>query len=448
MCGIFGIWKHEHALEYCLLSLHALQHRGQEGSGVAFLEDGKIITSKGQKLVSELSRKHSLKNRKSNAAIGHIRYATAGNNTKEDVQPLDARLENTDIAISHNGNLTNRVKLKNALTHEGSLFQSSSDTEIFLHLIAKSKENQIEDKISEACKQVEGAYSLIFLTKDCMIGLRDPMGFRPLFLGELDDSYVLSSETCGFELTGAKFVKEIQPGEAVIIRNNGYTSVQLLEPQEPKFCIFELIYFSRPDSKFNNESIYEIRKRMGMELSREYKPDVDYVIPVPDSGMPAALGYAQESGIPFELGISRNHYVGRTFIDSDIGIRALSLKMKHNPNEHMLKDKKILMVDDSIVRGSTSKNLIKLLKSYGVKEIHLGITSPPYKSPCFYGIDTPTKSELIASNNDVEHIREILGVDSIHYLSEDGLLRSTGAKNKFCMACFTENYPTDVGDLL
>lgn len=450
MCGIFGIWNNDKAVDLTLLSLHALQHRGQEGAGVSYLKpDGSIQTSKDKILVSELSSKKSLKNQKSRGAIGHIRYATSGSNKKENVQPFQANFSFGDMAIAHNGNLTNQISLKEKLMESGSLLRSSSDTELILHLIAKSKSKGNTIRIAEACKQIEGAYSLLFLTKNALIGVRDPMGFRPLFLGQIDNSYVLSSETCAFELLGAKFVREILPGEIVYISNEGYniTNLNLLlmeeEKPERKFCIFELIYFSRPDTIYGDESIHEIRKRMGKLLAQEYTPEADIVVPVPDSGIPAALGYAESRGIPFELGITRNHYVGRTFIDGDIGIRNLSLKMKHNPNPKVLKGKDIILVDDSIVRGSTSKNLIKILREIGVNKIHFAVVSPPYISPCFYGIDTPNKSELLANNKSIEEIRAELDVDSLYYFSLDGLLNSVGG-GSFCTSCFTGNYPTKI----
>jgi amidophosphoribosyltransferase len=443
MCGIFGVWNNEKAANLTLLSLHALQHRGQEGAGISYIKkDESIETVKDKVLVSELSSKKSLKNQKSKSAIGHIRYATSGSNKKENVQPFQANFCFGDMAIAHNGNLTNQITIKEELMNNGSLLRSTSDTELILHLIAKSKKSNLIEKIKDACSFMEGAYSLLFLTKNELIGLRDPMGFRPLFLGEIDNSYILSSETCAFELLGAKFIKEILPGEMVIINDQGYETFNLLEKLEKKFCVFELIYFSRPDTIYDNESIHEIRKRMGRLLAEEYTPYADIVVPVPDSGIPAALGYAESRGIPFELGITRNHYVGRTFIDGDIGIRNLSLKMKHNPNPKVLKGKDIVLVDDSIVRGSTSKNLIKILREIGVNKIHFAVVSPPYISPCFYGIDTPNKLELLANNKTIEEIRDELDVDSLHYLSLPGLLKS--AKGDFCTSCFTGEYPTKI----
>lgn len=452
MCGIFGIHGHDHAVEVALLSLHALQHRGQEGAGISFVKpDGALNTVKDKALVSEISQKKPLKKAKSHSAIGHIRYATSGSNKRENVQPFNARFDFgyegnniQDLAIAHNGNLTNQISLKHELVKEGALFRSSSDTETILHLLARSKGRTLHDKLFDACSKLEGAYSLTILTKDLLIGVRDPFGFRPLFLGEFEGAYLLTSETCAFELLGAKLIKEILPGQAVFIGVEGYEIHQWFDPKQHQFCIFELIYFSRPDSLFEEQNIYEVRKNMGRVLATEYLPKADMVVPVPDSGVPAAMGYAEARGLPFELGITRNHYVGRTFIDSDVGIRNLSLRMKHNPNSLLLKGKKIILVDDSIVRGSTAKSLIKILWDLGVSEIHFAVSSPTYISPCFYGIDTPNKSDLLANQRTIEEIRAELQVNSLHYLSLQGLKNSVLSNNSFCTACFTGNYPTKI----
>jgi amidophosphoribosyltransferase len=451
-CGVFGIYGDKRASELTYLGLYALQHRGQEASGIASCDNGTIYQHKGLGQVNDVfSKKEIIANLKGNFAIGHNRYSTTGSSTLVNVQPILIKHRKGDLAICHNGNLTNSFLLRNSMEKQGSIFQSTSDSEIILHLVARSQKNSLEKMIEDALSQVKGAYSLLFLHNEGIIAARDPYGFRPLSLGKLPSSsngkdvWVVASETCAFDIIGAKYEREIQPGEILLIDRKGLHSYHPFKLNRHAFCIFEFIYFARPDSMIFGENVDKIRRRLGRQLAKEKPADADMVISVPDSSNTATLGYSEKSGIKVEIGLIRNHYIGRTFIHPDQKIRDLDARIKYNPVKGVLKDQRIIIVDDSIVRGTTSRKLIKMILSTGVKEVHFRVSSPPIISPCFYGIDMPTKKELIAANMSVERIRKYLNVDSLGYLSIEGMLsmHSLGGKD-FCTACFSGKYPTRI----
>ena len=448
-CGVFGISNAKDASALTALGLHALQHRGQEATGMVSFDGKQFKAKRGLGHVSENFNAASMKMDElaGYAAIGHNRYSTTGQSEIRNIQPFLTELAFGDFAIAHNGNLTNAERVRGSLIDTGSLFQSTTDTETIIHLIARSKRNKVEERIKEALLQIEGAYALIALVDNMMIGIRDPLGVRPLILGKLNNSYILTSETCALDIIGAKYIRDIEPGEMVLITENIVKSLRISEPLKSRFCIFEYIYFSRPDSVINQKSVYEARKMIGAELARESKVSADLVIPVPDSGVPAALGYAQESGIRFEFGIIRNHYIGRTFIQPSQDARSSGVMMKHNANANIISGKDIILVDDSIVRGTTSRKIVKMMREAGAKSVHMRIASPPTTNPCFYGVDTPSKENLIAAQLSLEDIRNEIEADSLAFISIHGLYRAMGEtkRNKqspqYCDACFTGDYP-------
>lgn len=452
-CGVFGIFGHSSAAAHAALGLHALQHRGQEAAGIVSSEGERFYTHRGLGEVGENFADQSvIGTLLGHMAIGHVRYSTAGGALLRNVQPFFAEFEFGGLSIGHNGNLTNANLLRRELVKQGCLFQSTSDTEVVVHLIARSQFSTVEDRMIDALKQVEGAYSLVALTEDSVIGVRDPHGFRPLVLGRLDQAWILASETCALDIIGAEFVRDVEAGEMVILSAQGIKSLRPFNKTPKRFCIFEYIYFARPDSLIEGISVYDTRKRIGAELARESHVPADVVIPVPDSGVPAALGYAQESGVPFDLGIIRNHYVGRTFIEPTDGIRNLGVKMKHNANRARIEGKRVILVDDSIVRGTTSIKIVNMVRAAGAKEVHMRISSPPTTHSCFFGIDTPKREKLLAAQMSVEQMAAHIGVDTLAYISIDGLYRAVGAGPRvgedrlFCDACFTGDYPVALTD--
>jgi len=452
-CGIFGIFGSPDASTLTALGLHALQHRGQEGAGIVSFDGEKFHGVRRPGLVGDHFNKQEVIDRlQGSNAIGHVRYSTTGDSILKNIQPLYADLLSGGFACAHNGNLTNASALREKLVRRGSIFQSTSDTETILQLVAQSERKQIVDKLIDTLFQIHGAYSLVILTNKKLIGVRDPYGIRPLVLGDLNGAPVLASETCALDIIGAKFVREIENGEIIIISEKGMESIRPFPKVAERPCIFERIYFSRPDSMLGGNTVYTYRKNLGIELAKEHYVDADTVVPVPDSGVPAALGYAQQSNTPFELGIIRNHYVGRTFIEPSQSIRQFGVKLKHNANVSYIKNKKIILIDDSIVRGTTAKKIIKMIYDAGAKEVHLGIACPPIKHPDFYGIDTPDYNELIASKNSIEEISKTIGSKSLFFLSLEGTYRAMGYENRnpdqpqFTDHCFTGEYPTSLID--
>lgn len=452
-CGVFGVFGHSDAGAITTLGLHALQHRGQEAAGIVAFDGHQFYTERHIGLVGDNFTKPAVIKRLSgDRAIGHNRYATTGGAGLRNVQPLFAEFAGGGFAVAHNGNLTNAHTLKRELQLRGSIFQSTSDTEVIIHLIATSEKGPLVDRIVDSLNQIEGAYSLVALSRKKMIGCRDPLGVRPLVLGDLDGAYILASETCALDIIGARFVREIDPGEMVVITDDGIESLRPFETQKSRSCIFEHVYFARPDSIIQGTSVYDVRKLIGKELATEFPADADIVVPVPDSGTPAAIGYAEQSGLPFDLGIIRNHYVGRTFIQPSDAIRHMGVKLKHNANSSVLKGRRVVLVDDSIVRGTTSSKIVQMVRDAGASEVHMRIASPPTKSPCYYGVDTPEKSKLLASRMSIAEMADYIKVDSLAFLSLDGLYRAVGedARNnnqpQYCDACFTSDYPTRLTD--
>lgn len=451
-CGVFGIWGHPDSSRLTYLGLYAMQHRGQESAGIVSLENGKHIHHKGLGLVGDVFKDSDLKRLAGEVSIGHVRYSTTGQNLLTNAQPLTADLFNGPVAVAHNGNIVNNQILRNELKQAGSIFQGTNDTEIILHLLSKHRSNDLIEAVKDSVQRLEGAFSLVILSHNKLVAIRDPHGFRPLVLGQklTDDgrkSWVVASETCAFDLIGADYIREIQPGEIFWVDEQGEHSQIFAQSAKTSHCVFEHIYFSRPDSLVFGLSVYESRKRLGAELAKETAVEADIVIPVPDSGVPAAMGYAQQSGIPFELGIIRNHYVGRTFIQPQQNIRDFGVKIKLNPQSAVLKGKKVIVIDDSLVRGTTSRNLVNMIRQAGAKEVHLRIASPPTVGPCYYGVDTPQKSQLIAANQSIEKIKEHVGSDTLAYLSIEGLFKAMqSGQNKYCAACFDGQYPTRLYD--
>ena len=452
-CGVFGVWGDTEASRLTYLGLYAQQHRGQESCGIVSLDQEQHIIHKGLGLVGEVFQSSDLERLTGAAAIGHVRYSTTGENQLTNAQPLTAQLMNGPIAFAHNGNIVNSNILRSKLIKDGAIFQGTNDSEILLHLLAKNEKSDLIPCLMECLPHLVGAYSIVLLWKEGMVALRDPHGFRPLVLGrrtrEGGKAVVVASETCAFDLIGAEYVREIQPGEIFWVDKDGEHSARFADELAKKAqCVFEHVYFSRPDSVVFSQSVYEARKEMGKMLAREHAVPADIVIPVPDSGVPAALGYSMESGIPFELGIIRNHYVGRTFIQPQQSIRDFGVRIKHNPQMAVLKGKRVVVVDDSVVRGTTSKKLIGLVRQAGATEVHLRIASPPTTGPCYYGVDTPRRKQLIASHQSVEEIRQFVGADSLGYLAVEGLMKAVkGSTDKYCAACFDGKYPTDLYDL-
>ncbi|MDP2653588.1 MAG: amidophosphoribosyltransferase [Candidatus Omnitrophota bacterium] len=445
MCGIIGISEHKDAAKIAFLGLYALQHRGEESAGIATFDGKDIHVSKNPGLVADAFDERSIEDLKGSAAIGHCRYSTTGSSNFKNIQPFLVIHKGRPLAVAHNGNLTNTEALYRQLEDRGSIFQTSMDTELVIHLLAKEKNGEYKKWFTEALSQLEGAFSLIFLVGDTIVGARDPHGFRPLCLGKLDDGYVLASETCAFDLIKAKFIRELEPGEIVIIKKKRIESCFLpSKPKKKAHCIFENIYFARPDSHIFDDNIYQVRKRLGAQLAVEHPTDVDFVMAIPDSGNYAALGYAQQLKLPFEVGMIRNHYIGRTFIQPSQFMRDFRVRVKLNPIRDVLKGQRVAIVEDSIVRGTTSRSRVRALRNAGAKEIHMRISCPPIRYPCFYGIDFPSRAELIAAHRTVQEVADFIEVDSLQYLSLEGMLKVMKEPGDFCHACFTGEYPVKI----
>jgi amidophosphoribosyltransferase len=452
-CGVFGVFGHQDAAALTVLGLHALQHRGQEAAGIVSFDGTDFHAERHVGLVGDnFTGREVIDRLGGDRAIGHNRYSTHGGSVERNIQPLFAEFAGGGFAVAHNGNLTNALTLQNRLQRRGSIFQSTSDTEVILHLIATSDRGRLVDRVIDALGQVEGAYSLVCLSEKKMIGCRDALGVRPLVLGDLDGAWILASETCALDIIGARHVRDVEPGEMVIITNDGVESRRPFPEMRSRFCIFEYVYFARPDSSVGGRGVYEVRKKIGAELAREAPAIADLVVPVPDSGTPAAIGFAEASGLPFDLGITRNHYVGRTFIEPTDAIRHMGVRLKHNANRDVIGGKRIVLVDDSIVRGTTSHKIVQMMREAGAAEVHMRIASPPTQDSCFYGVDTPEKSKLLASRMSIPEMAEYIKVDSLAFLSIDGLYRAVGKANRdtampqFCDACFTGDYPTSLTD--
>src|ERR1700733_2600912 len=449
-CGVFAIYGHREAANLTYLGLYALQHRGQESAGIASSNGREIHCHKSMGHVAEIFTPEVLGSLPGEAAIGHTRYSTAGETVLLNAQPFSVACNKGNVAVAHNGNITNAGELRRELEREGSIFQASSDTEVILHLVARSREKTLPGALREALLQLEGAFSLVFLAEDRIIIARDPHGFRPLAFGQMELSggsvcYVFASETCAFDLINAVYLGDVEPGEMVIVSKDGMTRERYAPVRTHSHCVFEHVYFSRPDSYVFGRAVEESREQLGRMLSLEHPVDADIVVPVPDSGVAAALGYSSESGIPFRQALIRNHYVGRTFIEPSQAIRDFGVKLKLNPVRHLLEGKRVILVDDSIVRGTTSRKIVRMVRQAGAREVHLRVSCPPTISPCFYGVDTPTKSELIASNHSVEEIREYVEADSLAYLSIGSLRQAVSdTKDEYCYACYTGDYPTEL----
>ena len=447
-CGVFGIVGHPEASKLTYLGLYALQHRGQESSGIASSDGTDVHFHKNLGLVQEIFTPEVLSHLPGALAIGHTRYSTAGDNTLVNAQPVVIDCNKGKIALGHNGNLTNALEVRRRLEHRGSIFQTTSDTEVIVHLIARSTARTLAGAIADALAQVEGAYSFLLLTRDEMFAIRDPRGFRPLVLGRLDGAWAAASETCAFDLIDAEYVREVEPGEMVRISRAGVESIRFAAEKPNQHCIFEHVYFSRPDSIVFGRQVNQSRQQLGRLLAREHPVAADLVSPVPDSGVPAAIGYAAESGIPFQMALIRNHYVGRTFIEPEQAIRDFGVKLKLNPVRRMIEGQRVILVDDSIVRGTTSRKIVRLVREAGATEVHMRISCPPTISPCYYGVDTPRRDELIAARHSTEEIREFLGADSLGYLSLPSLRAAVeDTQGKFCTSCYTGSYPTELVQL-
>ena len=452
-CGVFGIFDHSDAAAITALGLHALQHRGQEASGICSYDGQNFHSERRMGLVGDnFSKPDVLSRLNGRAAIGHNRYSTTGDPLIRNVQPLFADIDTGGFAVAHNGNLTNALTLRRELISSGVICQSTSDTEIILHLLSRSKKHRIVERLVDAIHQVEGSYALVCLTNDMMIGVRDPIGIRPLVIGYLGMSYVLASETCALDMVGAEFLREVDNGEVVVLTNEGLESHRPFPIRPARPCIFEYIYFARPDSIVGGQTVYDMRKRMGIKLAHESAPAADVIVPIPDSGVPAAIGFSQQSGIPFELGIVRNHYIGRTFIEPEQRIRQLGVKLKHSANSGVIRGNRIVLIDDSVVRGTTSKKIVQLIRDAGAAEVHMRVSSPPITYPDFYGIDTPSKKDLLAANMTLEKMRGFMEADSLAFLSVDGIYRAIGLDGRddrapqFTDHCFTGDYPTNLTD--
>jgi amidophosphoribosyltransferase len=458
-CGVFGLWNVPDSAAVTTLGLHALQHRGQEATGIVSFDGQRFHQQRGLGLVADnFGDARVIASLPGRNAVGHNRYATTGDTILRNVQPLYADFEFGGFAVAHNGNLTNALTLKRALVRRGCLFQSTTDSEVFVHLIAISLYSTVVDRLIDALKQVVGAYSLVALSNEALMGVRDPMGVRPLILGRIgtadgNGGWVLASETCALDIVGAEFVRDVEPGEIVVINDSGVRSIKPFGSNAGRFCVFEYVYFARPDSVMEGMPVYEARKRIGAGLAQESAVPADVVVPVPDSGVPAAMGYAEESGLPFELGIIRNHYVGRTFIEPTDSIRNLGVKLKHSANRAVLKGRRVILVDDSIVRGTTSRKIVEMVRQAGAAEVHMRISSPPTTHSCFYGIDTPERGKLLAARHSVEEMAKLIGADSLAFISLDGLYAALGkpgrdpAMPQYCDACFTGDYPIGLSDL-
>jgi amidophosphoribosyltransferase len=452
-CGVFGIFGHPDAAATTTLGLHALQHRGQEACGIVTYDGEHFHAHRALGLVGDnFGSGEIIERLTGTVAVGHVRYATTGETILRNVQPLFADFEFGGMTIAHNGNLTNALAVRRELVKRGAIFHSTTDTETIIHLVATSQASTVVDRLVDALRQLEGTYSLVAITRRKLIGTRDPYGIRPLVLGQLDGAYILASETCALDIIGAEFIRDVEPGEVIVIDDQGLRSVKPFLGVTRRFCIFEYIYFARPDSTIEGRNVYDVRRRIGVELARESPVDADLVVPVPDSGVPAAIGFAEQSGIPFELGIIRNHYVGRTFIEPTQHIRLLGVRLKHNANAARLKGKRVVLVDDSIVRGTTSVKIVQMVRSAGASEVHLRISSPPTTHSCFYGIDTPERAELLAATRNLQEMVRYIGVDSLSYISIDGLYRALDEPGRdqlrpqYCDACFTGDYPIRLVD--
>ena len=452
-CGVFGIFSHPDAAAITALGLHALQHRGQEAAGIVTFDGKRFHSERRLGLVGDaFSRRDVIDRLPGNAAIGHVRYSTTGETILRNVQPLFAELNAGGFAVGHNGNLTNGLTLRRQLVRDGAMMQSTTDTEVILHLVARSHRNRFVDRLIEGLRMLEGSYSFVGLTNKKLIGARDPLGIRPLVLGKLDGCPILASETCALDIIGAQYVRDVENGEVLIFDEDGAHTHKPFPPVPPRPCIFEYIYFARPDSILGGRSIYDVRKASGAELAREAPASADVVVPVPDSGVPAAVGYAQQSRLPYELGIIRNHYVGRTFIEPTQHIRQLGVRLKHNANRSVVAGKRIVLIDDSIVRGTTSVKIVQMMRDAGATEVHMRVASPPITHPDYYGIDTPERDKLLAATHDLEGMRKFIGADSLAFLSVDGIYRAMGEKGRdparpqFTDHCFTGEYPTPLTD--
>jgi amidophosphoribosyltransferase len=448
-CGVFAVFNHPEAAKLTYLGLYALQHRGQESAGIVSSDGERLHSHKAMGHVAEIFTEDVLRDLAGSAAIGHTRYSTAGGTDLKNAQPLSVSCQKGQVALAHNGNLVNASSIRRELEARGNIFQTTSDTEVILHYFARSKNSGIPESIADALDRVAGAYSIVMLFHDSVYAIRDPRGFRPLSLGRLNGAYVVASETCAFDIISATYVRDVEPGEMVIMNQRGITSLRFAPPARPAQCVFEHVYFSRPDSTVFGRSVQSSREMLGRRLAREHPVEADLVVPVPDSGVAAAIGYAEESGIPVKFGLIRNHYVGRTFIEPTQAIRDFGVKLKLNPVRQLLEGKRVVLVDDSIIRGTTSRKIVRLVREAGAREIHMRISCPPTVSPCFYGIDTPNKKELIASSHSVEEIRAYVGADTLGYLSLEGMLEAVGDKEgRYCLACYTANYPTVVQESL
>jgi amidophosphoribosyltransferase len=452
-CGVFGIFNHPDAAAITALGLHALQHRGQEAAGIVSFDGKRFHSERRLGLVGDaFARREVIDRLPGNSAVGHVRYSTTGETILRNVQPLFAELNAGGFAIGHNGNLTNGIKLRRDLVREGAMMQSTTDTEVILHLVARSQRNQFVDRFIDGLRQIEGAYAFVGLTNKKLVGARDPLGIRPLVIGRLDGCPILASETCALDIIGATYVRDVENGEVVVFDEDGFQSHKPFPPMAARPCIFEYVYFARPDSIVGGRPVYEVRKAMGAQLAKESPAVADVIVPVPDSGVPAALGYAQESGVPFELGIIRNHYVGRTFIQPTQSIRDQGVRMKHSANRAVVEGKRIVLVDDSIVRGTTSRKIVQMMRDAGAREVHFRISSPPITHPDYYGIDTPDAEKLLAATHDLEGMRRFIGADTLAFLSIDGIYRAMGepgrdpAKPQYTDHCFTGDYPTPLTD--
>jgi len=440
-CGIFGIWNHEEAANLTYLGLYSLQHRGQETAGICSTDNQRMYLYSDQGLVQDVFRREHIAALKGHSAIGHVRYSTTGSSVSRNAQPLLAKYWGGSFAVAHNGNLTNAGVLKAHLEKTGAIFQTTMDSELLLHSIAKSEETGFLQACKDALRNFQGSYSFVILRPDSLVAVKDPRGFRPLCLGTLDKAWVVASESCAFDIIGAQLVRELEAGEMVIINKDEIVSEFPMPRIEPTFCIFEYIYFARPDSVIAGRSVYEMRKRLGRRLAIEHAVEADMVVPVPDSSNPAALGYAQQTGIPLEMALIRSHYVGRTFIEPRQSIRDFGAKIKYNPLQQSLAGKRLAVVDDSIVRGTTAQKIVKMLRAAGASEIHYRLSCPPWKNPCYYGIDTPSREELLASTRDLETMRSHIEADTLQFLSIEGLAQVFDNQGGFCTACFDGNYP-------
>jgi amidophosphoribosyltransferase len=441
-CGVFGIYNHPEAAKITYLGLHSLQHRGQESAGICTMDEGRLNNFKKMGLVADIFTEDSFKELPGKTSIGHVRYSTTGSSQVRNAQPIAVEYAQGSMAIAHNGNLVNARRIRDELEARGSIFSSTVDSEVIVHLIARSSAHTLVEGLIDSLKKVRGAYSLLILSDDGLFGMRDPHGFRPLCLGKLGDSWVLASETCAFDIVDAQYVRDVEPGEIVLINENGLVSIKPFEKIPSAMCIFEYIYFARPDSRIYNTSVQKVRKQLGKVLAEESPVDADVVVPIPDSANMAATGYAERSGIPYEMGLIRNHYIGRTFIEPDQTIRDFGARLKYNAVHESMEGKRVILIDDSIVRGTTMRKIVKMIRNVGAKEVHLRITSPPIISPCFYGMDFPSRKELIAATHTLDEIKTYLRVDSLAYLSVDGMMKAVqGTPQGHCTACFTNRYP-------